>query len=256
MQIYFKSLPKGGRGQAKNLSEYLNSTSVAISQILKGNRHFTDEQSFKTAHFLKLGVLETKYFLKLVAYQKASSFELKEYIMLELIELQKESKKVKTKYKNFKELKEKDKCEFYSDRLYSATRMLSSLTHINTVDDVSNHFKISKNHASDIIDFLRSRNLIIQRDNRLIPGPQHTFISAESGYIKNHHKNWRLYAINKTENLDIATELMYTAPISLSVEAYDELREKLLKVIKETVELITPSKEEMVACLNIDLLKF
>ena len=103
---YFDSLPKNGRGQYKRLSEFLGISTVIVSQTLKGEREFTSENAFKTTQFLNLNPLETKYFLKLVEYQKAGHYELKKFFQDELKQLQKESKKVKSSYTSFEELKD------------------------------------------------------------------------------------------------------------------------------------------------------
>lgn len=251
---YFNSLPKNGRGQYKRLSEFLGVSTVIVSQTLKGEREFSSENAFKTTQFLNLNPLETKYFLKLVEYQKAGHHELKKFFQDELKQLQKESKKVKSSYSSFEELKDEDKFKFYSDRFYSSIRMASSLPHLNSTDDFASYFKISKEKAENIISFLVKTKLCIKKDGNITMGPQHTFVSANSPFIKNHHKNWRLYSIQKIDNFNIENELMYTAPMSLSKDDFIKLRSNLLKVIEDTVKLVGPSKEEMVACLNIDLL--
>lgn len=252
---YFETLPKGGRGQATKLAEHLKVSTVIISQTLKGERELSLENAFKTAEFLNFSPLESKYFVKLVEFQRAGHHGLKALYKEDLLKLRKESQEVKSKYREFSELKDEDKFQFYSDRFYSSIRMASSLPNLNTSEDFANYFKIPLEKAEEIVSFLLKTKLCVKKENKITMGPQHTFVSASSPYIKNHHKNWRLYSISKIDNFNLEDELMYTAPISLSRETYLEIRKNLLKTIDETLKLVSPSPEEMVACLNIDLLR-
>lgn len=252
---YFETLPKAGRGQATKLADYLQVSTVIISQTLKGERELSLENAFKTAEFLDFSPLETKYFVKLVEYQRAGHHGLKDLYKEDLLKLRKESQEVKSKYREFSELKDEDKFQFYSDRFYSSIRMASSLPDLNTVEDFATYFNIPSDKAQEIISFLLRTKLCVKKEDKITMGPQHTFIPANSPFIKNHHKNWRLYSISKIDNFNLDDELMYTAPISLSKEDFKLIRKNLLKTIEETLKVVSPSKEEMVACLNIDLLK-
>lgn len=251
---YFSSLAGGGRGQSKKLAEFLGVSTVVVSQTLKGDRDFSIENAFKTTKYLKLSTLERKYFLKLVDYQKAGNYELKEFYLSELKDLQKKSREIKSKYSGVTELSDDDKAIFYSDRFYSSIRMASSLPTLNKVEDFAKYFNITQKRAQDIISFLVRTKLCKQDENGLSLGVQSTFVPANSIYIKNHHRNWRLHSMNRIDQLG-KDELMYTAPFSMSLKDYETLRVNLLKVIEDTIKLIGPSKEETIACLNIDLLK-
>lgn len=251
---YFDSLPKGGRGQYTKLANFLSVSTVVVSQTLKGDRELSAENAYKVTKFLGLNQLETQYFLKLVEYSKASYHELKSFLLSELKAMQKESKKVKSRYNKTHELSDEDKFQFYSDRFYSAIRMASSLPHMNTIEDFSKYFHLSMEKTEEIVDFLIKTKLCVIEDGKIKRGIQNTFVPASSPYIKNHHRNWRLNSIEKIDKLNLENELMYTAPLSLSKEAYQQLRTNLLKTIQDTVKMIGPTEDEMIACMNIDLL--
>lgn len=252
---YLETLPNKGRGQAKRLADYLGVSTVIISQTLNGDRELSLENAYKTAEYFEWNDVEKKYFIKLVEFERAGHFGLKQLYKEELLRLKKESMEVKKKYKEYTELKDEDKFTFYSDRFYSSIRMASSLPHLNSSEDFAKYFQIPESKASEILEFLLKTKLCVEEDGNMKMGPRHTFVAADSPYIKNHHRNWRLYSISKIDNFDVKNELMYTAPISLSKEAFQEVRKNLLKVIEDSLKIISPSKEEMVGCINIDLLK-
>lgn len=251
---FFKNLPNEGRGQAKRLSDHLGVSSVVVSQVLNKQREFSMENAFKVTQFLELNSFETNYFLKMVEYAKAGSFELKEYLKNELSKLQEESKKLTHRYTDKNELSDEDKFTFYSDPLYSSIRMASSLPHLNTIEEISQYFHLPIERVNKMIDFLVSRKLCVVNEGKIQRGKQNTFIPADSPYIKLHHSNWRKMAIDKARDLS-TNELMYTAPMTLSQKDFELVRENLLKTIQETVKILGPSEDEVMACLNIDFFK-
>lgn len=251
----FESMPNKGRGQYKKLSDFLEVSTVVISQTLKGDRDFSVENAFKTTKFLKLVPFEAQYFLKMVEHEKAGHHELKAFFLQELRQMQKDSKKVKNRYSKTTELADEDKFQFYSSRYYSAIRMASSLPNVKTKQQMSQYFNLPLDKVEEILEFLVRADLCVQDGDTYNRGPQNTFLPASSPYIKNHHKNWRLYSIQKIDQLDPEDELMYTAPMSLSKEAFEQLKLNLLQTIQDAIKLIGPTKDEMVACLNIDFLK-
>jgi hypothetical protein len=50
-----------------------------------------------------------------------------------------------------------------------------------------------------------------------------------------------------------STQLFYTAPMSISEEAFNEFRKRLTEVIAELGQKVVQSDPEKLACLNIDL---
>lgn len=246
--------PSKGRGFYSQLASHMGASSVVISQTFNGERELSLENAFKVTTFLKFNQFETQYFLKLVEYARAGHYELKNFYLAEIKKMQEESKKVKNRYDKTHELSDEDKFTFYSDRFYSSIRMASSLPHMNDIEDFAKYFNLSLEKTKDILQFLIERELCVIQDGKIQRGIRNTFIPSSSPYIKNHHRNWRLYSIQKVDQLDNNKDLMYTAPLSLSREAYEELRSEILQTIQKMIKKIGPSEDEMIACLNIDLL--
>lgn len=70
-------------------------------------------------------------------------------------------------------------------------------------------------------------------------------------FVIRHHSNWRLRAINSLENTN-TEELNLTAPMSISKKDFQIIREKIVKLIQESVEVAKASKAEDLAALTID----
>jgi uncharacterized protein (TIGR02147 family) len=250
---YLASMPKNGRGQYKKLSEFLRVSTVSVSQIFRGERHLTSEQAYLVTKFLKLDSFETTYFLHMLDYAKASHFELREFYKLRLTKVREEAIRVKGRISKFKELKDSDKAIFYSDASYSKVRLATSLPDTNTVEELSRRLNLPHSRVSSILDFLIEKGLCTIKKDELEIGTQHTLLTADSPFVKNHHVNWRVNSIDKASDLSKKEEVMFTLPMSLSKEAYKEIHKLVLKAIKDTYAIVGPSDDECLAYLGIDL---
>ena len=247
------SMPKRGRGQYKSLSEYLKTSTVAISQIFKGERDLTPEQAYLVAKYFKFDSYETTYFLHLVDYAKAGHFELKDFYKKRLRQVKAEAIKVKGRMNKFKELKDKEKAVFYSDANYSKVRLASSLEGLDSIERISEYLNLPVENVDIIIEFLLASGLCQMKDKKLDIQAQHTLLTADSPFVKNHHVNWRINSMQKASNLNKNSEVMFTLPMSLSHDAFKELHKFSLKLIKDTYEIVNPSEDECLAYMGIDL---
>ena len=249
---YLDSEPQHSRGKKTELSEKLGMHSSHLSQIISGNRSLTPDQALVLARLLGLSELEVEYLLTLVHEERASSFEFKKYCQQKLKEIQKKSQKPAERFTHQKQLSEEDKSQFYSHYLYSAIRLFCSTEEKGrTLEEIRSRFDISRERLMPILRFLLEAALLVQKKEHYSMGITSTFLPRESPHIHRHHANWRLLAVHESTRLE-DTELMFTAPMSISKKDFTKIREDLLKQISKMSPIIQDSPAEEVACLNID----
>lgn len=246
--------PNQGRGQYKRISEHLNVSSVLISQIFKGPKDISIEQGHKLCDYFNFIELEKKYFVTLISSNRAGTYELRKFYDKELTELKKQAKSIINRVKHKNVLSDEDKATFYSDWKYSGMRLACDLEQIVNISDLSNLFKIDEENIKSILEFLMAKGLVKSNNGNLEIGPSSTHISKSSPMVKNHHRNWRLKALESLDNLE-DNEIMYTAPMTTSKDVYQNLNKKILKLIDEFVEEASTAKGEDLYYLNIDLRK-
>lgn len=244
--------PNKGRGQYKRISEYLNVSSVLISQIFKGNKEISVEQGLKLCDYFNFIDLEKKFFITLINQNRAGTFELKKFYDKELTSIRKQAKLIVNRVKHKNILTEEDKATFYSDWKYSGMRLACDLEEVINISNLSNKFKINEEDIKSILEFLLSRGLVNSHNGNLEIGPSSTHISKSSPLVKNHHRNWRLKALEALDNL-CEDEIMYTAPMCTSKEVFKNLNAKILKLIDEFVKEASEADGEELYYLNIDL---
>jgi hypothetical protein len=103
----------------------------------------------------------------------------------------------------------------------------------------------------EILRFLTETGLCEFKNEKYYLGHQRTHLDANSAHRTRHQINWRLLAIQHCENIS-DEELMYSASVSLSKTDFNSLREEMVEFIKKFLEKVQSSKEEEIACFNLD----
>jgi uncharacterized protein (TIGR02147 family) len=247
-----KKKPNNGHGVLAKLAVHLDINSTLISQILSGDKDFTLEQAKKIADYFSLEKMELDYFLLLIQIERAGDHELKTYFIQKRDLLKTESLKLSNKIATDKEMTSLEKSIFYSSKIYSSVHLFCSVDSGKTLLEIQERFELSPQQAALIVQFLLSARLIEGKNDIYKMSLKSTHLESTSPLLINHHKNWRIAAINKAENL-AQDELMYTGNISLSKSDFLKIRAQLVTTIKDALQVVKDSPAEEVANINIDL---
>jgi uncharacterized protein (TIGR02147 family) len=255
LKALFKQLPKQGRGQARKLAEHLSVHSVVISQVMKGDRHFTPEQALAIASFYGLDTRATEFLVTLVNRARAGTQDLVRHYDKRLAQLAQENSLLKNKIVEHKTLSDTDKALFYSNWFYSGIRLLTSIKDFDNIDAICAHFGLGRPMVAEILEFLVSRGLCVEKNGRYEMAVSATYVGSADKYVNNHRRNWRLKALEKlTDPSEHA--LFYSSPCTLSRKDLIRVREEITKLIEGFSKRVADSPSEHIACLNIDWFEF
>jgi uncharacterized protein (TIGR02147 family) len=249
-----KSMPKAGRGFARNLAEHLNISSVSISQILKGDRDFSIEQACLVGDFLGLSGLEAQYFVGMVEYARAGTTRLKTFVQSRQNEIREKSQDLRFRLNPKGILSDEAKATFYSNWQYSAVRLMTTIDGATNANEIAARLNLQISTVQKVLKFLVDSGLCIEQNNSIKIGPNSTHVSSTSPFVKQHHINWRFKAIESMDNTK-NDDLHFTMPCSLSREVFGLLRNDFLKLIEDAPKKIDLNPEEILGCINIDLFK-
>jgi len=252
---YISSLPKKGRGQAGKLAEHVGISAVIVSQVLKGNRHFSEEQMLEVSGYFGFSSLETDYLMLLVRHQRAGTHSLKQRIMKEVLAMQERSKYITSRLPQKKPLDEGAKAQFYSYWYYSGIRLLTAIEKFHDTKTIADRLNIPAANVQIVVEFLLGQGLIEQGNGKLQWTEQSTHVAKDSPLVMRHHQNWRAKSARQMENQN-SQDLFFTGPMVLSKKTSDNVRKKILKLIEEASHLAKDSDCEQVQCLNIDWFQF
>jgi uncharacterized protein (TIGR02147 family) len=245
------SLPSRGRGVKLKIAEYLHCQNTFISQIFKGDPHFSLEQGIKLNTFFDHSKEEGKYFLNLIHLARAGSDDLKQYYQQELSEivLKNSDLKKRTNIKNG--LKEKDQDIYYSSWLYSAIHILITIKEFRSPQSIARKFNLSKDKVIEILDFLIVTGLIIKEGNNYVGGETRLHLGKNSAHIQKHHTNWRIKAMNSID-MNLEKDLHFSNVVSMSEKDIVKVRELFIKAIGEARAIIKESPEEKLQSICLD----
>jgi len=252
LREYIAQLPKNGRGEISRIASSLSVSTTLISQILAGARNFTPEQTQSLILYLGLVGSEADYINFLNQYERAGSAQLKEFWMTKLEEIRSRSAQLSNRLKTSRSLNDTEIAVFYSSPLYSVIRLFCSTDNKGkTLAEICERFEISKNKGALVLKFLSETHLCAEENGKYKMGTQSTHLEQGSPHLPKHLSNWRVRAMRRSEDLE-ESELMYSAPVSLSKKDFESLREEMVAFIKSFLAKVHASPAEEVACLNLD----
>lgn len=253
LKAYIENQPKKGRGLIQKLALHLGVNPTFVSQVMSGLKNFSVEQGFEVMEFLGLAGLEKDYFVLLIQIKKAGSKKSEKYFLEQATQLKNRALKLSHRIEQDKTLNETQKSIFYSSWLYLAIWIFTSFEEGKTLEEIISEFSIPRSRAVEILNFLAETGLCNQNGIFYKVGASSTHLDSKSPFIIRHHMNWRNRALQRHENIS-ESELVYSAPMSISEKDFEFLREELAHWIKKMVERVKKSPSERMAFLNIDFL--
>lgn len=243
--------PKGGRGQIKSMASFLRVSTTLLSQVLKGDKHFSLETAAELTEYFGFDENESEYFLLMLDHQRAGSHKLKKLLERKLKKEQEKASDLKNRIKKTRELTDQDKMTFYSSWHYSGFRLMSALPDMNDVTSIAQRLNVNMTTANRVMEFLIETGLCKINQGKITYGDLLTHVGNDSPFVVKHHQNWRIKGFSEMENRS-SKNLFYTFPMALSDEATEQIRLLLPGIIEQVKDIAAPSDSEQVRCLNID----
>jgi len=249
------SQPRRGRGLVKQLAAELGLASPQVSQFLSGRKVPTVDQAFRIAKFFHWTEIEKDYLITLIEFERAQFHEVKDYFSKRLDRLREDSRQLKTSVTDTVDLEDAVKARFYSSWIYSAVRLFCSIGDGRSYEEISAAFSEYEMDMESILNFLMENHLIKKEGLLYQLGLQKTFVAKGSPYLRSHHCNWRLRAIESC-NFITDDEMIFSSPMSISKKGFTKFRKELQTFVKVLYSELTELGEaEEVVCLNIDFFR-
>jgi len=241
------------KGVITAISKSMNVHSSLMSMVLSGKRDLSIEQAYDLCQYLELTDSEIEYFILLVQWERAGTKKLKSYYKIKIEALRKQSTLLKNKVQVHKTLTEAEQSIFYSSWIYAAIHLYCGTGKIGkSVFEICSEFKKPRKTVLEILNFLCSINLLTEAQGYYQVSSKSTLLGLGSPYLIRHHMNWRNRAMVRIDELT-ESELMVSAPFSVSKTDFSKIRELLLNSVNNATKVIQESPEEITACMNIDL---
>lgn len=225
-----------------------------LSQVLAARANLTLEQGINLSDFWSLDKYESEYFLVLVQLGKAGTERLRQQLVGNLKSIVSRSKILGGKIVDEQNENSDATLIYYSNWKVSAIHVLISVEALRTVSALSMHLKVSEDEVEKTLQSLLEIGLAYTEDGKWFQTMKR--LHARDVYLSAqlHHKNWRLQASNNIDKNN-STNLHFTTVCTLSEKDYQEIRALMMQAVRDTQNIIDPSREETGACLLIDWFK-
>ncbi len=255
LAAWIESLGTRSYGVKGRMAAALNISSSLVSQILKGEKNLTPEQTSDLCDFLGLNEIESDYLHLLVEYDKAGTPRYREKLKRKINLTQEQSRKIGKRVHREKELTDEQKAIFYSSWIYAAIHNLSAIPGYDHVDAITDYFQLEPQVVNRAIQFLLENGLCIEQKGKITYGPKSTHVDKDSPFVNKHHQNWRIKGL---QQMDVKhdKDIFFTSPMSLSEEAAIQIQKMLPDFIQAVMKIVGPSDSEVTACLNIDWYRY
>ena len=247
-----KNSPSKGRGLKQKMAEFLNCQTAFVSQVLNNEPNFSLEQGAKLNKFFSHTKEESKFFILLLQYERAGSFDLKEFFKSEMGDILEKRSDLKNRIHIKNSLRPVDQQVYYSNWLYSCIHMMVAIPEFKTAQAISKQLNIPREKIIEILQFLEETGLIQKIANHYEIGVTKIHLTKDSPQIQRHHTNWRMQAIRAIDIND-SSDLHYSTVVSMSKSDLPRIKEILIKGIEQCREVIKDSKEESIQSICIDL---
>lgn len=251
--VHFKLLesPNKGHGKFSRMAKSLNVHSSLISQIFKGSKHLTVEQACGVCKLFDLTEIETDYFLALVQFDRAGTEDAKKKFQRDLQSLRARSLSLRARTRVDKELTEAEKAIFYSQWYYTAVALLPFINGYGTAQSIAEKLQLDLTLVRQALEFLVANGFCVEKEDKIVGGHAHTYLTDHSPMINRHHMNWRVKAFERI-NARVGGELYFTMPLTISTTDATLVQKKMVDFLEDIRQLVVKSKSEQLFCLNID----
>lgn len=239
------------RGTKAKLADASGCQRSYFSQVLSGKAHLSHEQAYLLCSHWGFSDQETDYFLNLVSYAKAGSKKLKSYFHARIKNAQVDQNNIVNRIKEEKVIPEESASLLYSSWQNMAVLILISIEKYQDLESIANRLQISFEITEQTLKLLLQLGLVYRSGNKWLPCKHTIHLPKSSPYNSLNHSHWRTKAISDS-HLTNKNSIHYTSVCTLSLRDSQELSRHCFELIDKSREIISPSNEEELFCLNLD----
>ena len=243
-----------GRSNVNKLSDVIGVHPTYLSQVISGVKNLSLEQAVTLSAEVGHTELEQEYFFALIQQDRAGNPLLNKYWAKQIERLKAEHKKLNSRVGQHHELSDTERAIYYSSWLYAAVFIATSIDDEQSLDQIAERFKISREKALEILAFLTRAGICDLKDGVYKMGKKTIYVPNNSPFVIKHHSNWRFKAIQKMDTRE-ETEMFFSSPMSVSMTDVAKIREILAQSVEQAQNVVANSGAEELICLNIDFFR-
>ena len=223
-----------------------------LSQVLGGKADLTPDHLIQFCDHEELSEGESRFLLLLLLRERASSTAAKRSFGLKIETLRKENLILKnklSKQETLQEISEEDRNRYYSNWIYIAIHILTSVPSYQTPAAIAEKLGLSVAQATRVLKDLVEMRLVRKEKDRFEHSGRDFFLTQDNAQIHAHHLSWRIRAVERSMNTD---DVHYTNVFTVSRGDVEKLKNKILEFIGEQRKSVRESGSEVLCAFCCD----
>lgn len=241
-----------GHGAKSKIAKALGCHLAYLSLVLSGDAHLSQEQTETLASYLSLSDEEIDFLLLLLLRARAGTKNLEHYYQKKIDAILAHRLQVKNRVATEKKISQEHQSKYFSSWHYAAVHLAVGIKSLQTIEEISAYLSLPHKLVKTTLEFLIEINLIEWKKNRYVAEEQTIHLGNDSPWIKHHHMNWRVLALDSLSN-EKPEELHYSSAITIAQSDLPKIKEELLRAIEKARAIVKNSTEEKLYCYNLDL---
>lgn len=251
---YIKSFThsqKKSPGILTRMADSIGCQNSHLSRLLREEVHLTPDQALAVCEFMKLTEPETKYFLKLVDYERAATPKLRERLEKEMQALMTEQENLAKRFQNEQMGSLEKEMTYYSSWFWSAIHILTDIPAYQSSSAIAARLNMDERFVRLCLQRLESFGLVKSEADRWKINTGSIHLPKLSPMNSIQHGNWRTQAVFKSQNPD-SQGLHYTIVQSISRNDFQVIKQVLLEAIDRYRQIANQSPAEELICFTCD----
>jgi uncharacterized protein (TIGR02147 family) len=245
----------GIRGIKSFLAKAAGTERSYFSQVLNSKAQLTPDQAYQLSLSLEMTEGEREYWMLLVECGRTGTLTYKKFLLKKAEVVRAKNQDLKVKFNDPPRLTEKAEMVYFSKWYMVATHLLCGVFQREQASRIAETLGLPKSLILESVVELKTLGLLEQTGGIWKPTQEVLYVHKSSPLCDIHHINWRQQAI-----LDMQKKrdhsLHMTAVHSIAKKDFEKIKQLILAFVKTGMELSKKSKEEHLACLNIDYFHF
>lgn len=255
LRIFLKeALRESHRGTQAKLAKAIGCQATYVIKVLKETANFTDDQAFRAAKFLKLGVHEFEYFMDLVRLDRAGDSESRAYF-LDLVEMKsRAAQDVQSRVKTSPlESSLEAQVRYFSSIKPSLIHLATSCRALRTPKQIAQYLNFEILEVQNTLSFLVEQGLVNLVGDEVYAHSGKAIHLAKTSPLQPHFQRLRRQlALAKFDSPQTAVNLHFSSSFATTKKHLLSLRKEILRLIEEIHESLAETDSEEIATLVVD----
>lgn len=225
-----------------------------LSQVLNSHVHLTPDHAAGIVSYFGFSEMEEDYFMLLLDLERAGTENLRRRIRSKIRDLKTNQKDLSKVLKHEKISDDRNRATYYSSWLYPAIHIAVSIPEFKTELSLAKKFKLPDFVVRNCLNNLEKMGLLRNEEGQWQQEEKFLHLPQNSPLIGVHHSHWRQKAVQAMQYKQ-DSNLHYSVVVAVSEADLSRLHSMLVQFVDEAKQVIGPSKEESLACINLDLFR-